>query len=93
MTSNPPTQSPVMDLDETSAYTRRSKNALRILRHRGRGPRSFLIEGQIHYYRVDVVDWVAERASLDKHFNAALDPVKRPTEVRTRKTVVAKSAA
>lgn len=93
MTANPPTQSPVMDLDETAAYTRRSKNALRILRHRGRGPRSFLIEGQIHYYRADVEAWIAERASVDKHFNAALDPVKRPVERRTRKTVPAKSAA
>lgn len=93
MTANPPTQSPVMDLEETAAYTKRSKNALRILRHRDRGPRSFLVEGQIHYYRVDVEAWIAEHASRDKHFNADLDPVKRPIERRTRKVVAAKSAA
>lgn len=80
--NEPPTQSPVLNLEAAAVYTGRSKNALKILRHRRRGPRSFLSEGRICYYRADIDDWLATSADADSRFNTALAPTEHRPEAR-----------
>lgn len=78
MTASPPTLlADVIDIDEAARITKRTTNALRILRHRDRGPRSWKYGKKIHYYRADVEAWFAEQQAADKHFNPVEVPVQR----------------
>jgi hypothetical protein len=73
--------SPILNLDEAAQYLKRTKGALHKLRHRGRGPVSFLIEGRINYYKADIDRYLAEQAAADPHFSGQ-DPADKPVEPR-----------
>lgn len=81
----PDTAPPVMNVKEAAAYVRRSPNALRILRHRRRGPRSFICDGLILYYTADLKAWLEQAANADSRFNPALDPTRVPAQTRGRR--------
>ncbi|MFD7861808.1 helix-turn-helix domain-containing protein [Streptomyces sp. NPDC059783] len=72
--SETPTLSPVLSLAQAAKYLDRSKNALRILRHRHRGPASFLSEGRIYYFRSSCDAWLAGQAAADPRYNPGGDP-------------------
>lgn len=72
----------VMTTKEVAAFLRKTENALRIMRHRRRGPRSFERDGRIFYYRADVKAWLAEGANADSRFNPDLDPTRVPAQTR-----------
>jgi hypothetical protein len=75
MKPQPPTpESPVLTLAQAASYTGRTKNALKILRHRRRGPKSFLQDGRLYYYRADVDAWLAAGAAADSRHNTSLAP-------------------
>lgn len=76
------TASPVMNNKAAAKYLGRTANALRILRHRRRGPKSFLKDGQIWYFVADLDDWLNEAAQADSRFNLALDPTRVPAQRR-----------
>jgi hypothetical protein len=76
---------PVKTVAEAAAYVRRSPNALRILRHRRRGPRSFIRDGRVLYYTADLKAWLEEAANADSRFNSALDPTRVPPQARGRR--------
>ncbi|KPC95425.1 hypothetical protein ADL27_09220 [Streptomyces sp. NRRL F-6602] len=89
-----PTQtSPVKNLADAAAYLGRTKNALKIMRHRGSGPRSFLAGGRICYYTADLDAWLAGQAEADKRFNPALDPVNAPVQIRRSRPTRRRAAA
>ncbi|NUW06283.1 helix-turn-helix domain-containing protein [Streptomyces sp. CAI-21] len=71
-----------MTLTEAAKYIGRSRSALKTLRHRRRGPRSFLADGRIYYYVADLDAWLAGQASADSRFNPALDPTRAPAQPR-----------
>lgn len=76
------TASPVMSNKSAARYLGRTPNALRILRHRRRGPKSFLKDGRIWYFVADLDAWLNEAAQADSRFNPALDPTRVPPQSR-----------
>ena len=84
-------RSPVLPLEDAARYVGRTPNAMRILRHRHRGPKCFLQDGRLMYYVVHLNEWLAEAAAADPRFNPALDPTRVPPQAkRPRKAVVKK---
>lgn len=75
-------QSAVMTVQEAASYLRKTPNALHIMRHRRRGPRSFKRDGRIYYYAADVKAWLDEGANADSRFNPDLDPTRVPAQAR-----------
>jgi hypothetical protein len=75
-------QSDVMTTKEVACYLRKTPNALKIMRHRRVGPRSFKRDGRIYYYAADVRAWLAEGANADSRFNPDLDPTRVPAQTR-----------
>lgn len=49
---------------ETAAFLRRPPGTLGQWRHRGQGPKSFRLVGQVVYRRSEVLRWVAEQERL-----------------------------
>lgn len=74
--------SPVLTIKEAAVYCRRSPNAMKILRHRRKGPDSFLKAGRIYYYRHDLDAWLADGAAADSRSNRDLDPTLQAPRVR-----------
>lgn len=66
--------SPVLTTKEAAVYCRRTPNAMKILRHRRKGPESFEQGGRIYYYRSACDAWLADGASSDSRSNRELDP-------------------
>lgn len=86
MTTHSPPESPVLTLRETARYVRRSENALKLLRHKGRGPAGFLQEGRLMYFLADVDAWLASGAASDARYNPAISPTRVPAQAsRPRK--------
>ncbi|WUH94617.1 helix-turn-helix domain-containing protein [Streptomyces sp. NBC_00433] len=83
-TDNTPTDtaSPLMNNKEAARYLKRTPNALRILRHRRRGPKSFIKDGRIWYFSADLDAWLNEAAQADSRFNPDLDPTRVPAQTR-----------
>ncbi len=79
------TESLVMNINQAAKYVGRSPNALRILRHRRRGPRSFICDGRLAYYPADLKAWLEQAANADSRFNPALDPTRVPAQTRGRR--------
>jgi hypothetical protein len=79
------TASPVMNNKAAAQYLGRTPNALRILRHRRRGPKSFIKDGQIWYFVADLDAWLNEAAQADSRFNPDLDPTRVPPQARGAK--------
>lgn len=77
-----PHKPPVLNIKEAAKYLGRTPNALKILRHRRRGPRSFIAAGRIKYYVRDLDDWLAKNAAADSRFNRDLDPMQSAPEPR-----------
>jgi hypothetical protein len=77
--------SPVMDNNTAARYLGTTPNALRILRHRRRGPKSFKRNGEdksgrILYFKSDLDAWLNEAAQADSRFNPDLDPTRVPAQ-------------
>lgn len=78
---------PVLPLNKAAAYVGRTPNAMKILKHRHRGPRCFVQDGRLMYYVADLDAWLAEGAAADPGFDPANNPVLVPPQAkRTRKT-------
>lgn len=92
--SAPHRKSPVMNTNEAAAYVRRSPNAMKILRHRDKGPDCFQQDGRIYYYVTELDRWLAAGAAADPRSNR--DPA--PTQIpqctrRSRSSAAAKTPA
>lgn len=74
--------SPVMTTPEAALYCRRSPNAMKILRHRRKGPKSFKRDGRIYYYRAALDDWLADGAASDSRSNSDLDPTLQAPQLK-----------
>lgn len=77
---------PVLTLVAAAEYVGRTPNAMKILRHRRRGPASFVQDGRLYYYRCCLDAWLAEGAASDSRFNPALDPTQGAPEPRRTKS-------
>jgi hypothetical protein len=72
--------SPVLTTKEAAVYCRRTPNAMKILRHRRKGPKSFEQGGRIYYYRSALDAWLADGAASDSRSNRELDPTLQAPE-------------
>jgi len=52
-------------IGEVAERLRLSKQSLRVLRHRGRGPKCFIVAGRLRYFRGDVEKWIREQQERD----------------------------
>lgn len=85
--------SPVKTLKDAAEYVGRTPGALKILRHRRRGPRGFVHEGRLMYFKADLDAWLQAGAAADPRFNGE-DPTCRPAEAsRPRRTKARKRPA
>jgi hypothetical protein len=85
-----------MTTKEAAAYVRRSPNAMKILRHRRKGPDSFERDGRILYYVAELDRWLAAGAATDSRSNRDLDPtahVPRPRRSQAKTPRRAPAAA
>ena len=55
----------LLDMDETAQRLKRPVATLRWWRHRGEGPRSFLLGRRVMYRAADVDAWIAEHYTAD----------------------------
>lgn len=93
MTEPEAPHSPVLPLNEAARYVGRTPNALKVMRHRRRGPRGFVHEGRLMYFQADLDAWLAEGAAADPRFNRE-DPTCKPVEAsRPRRTTARKRPA
>lgn len=74
--------SPVMNTKQAAAYVHRTPNAMKILRHRRKGPKSFEADGRIYYYVTELDSWLANGAASDSRSNPDLDPTLQDPEPR-----------
>ncbi|WP_445520539.1 DNA-binding protein [Streptomyces sp. NEAU-174] len=79
---SPHLASPVMNTKQAAAYVHRTPNAMKILRHRRKGPKSFEQGGRIYYYVAELDRWLAAGAASDSRSNAELDPTTQAPEAR-----------
>lgn len=81
-------RSPVLPLKDAARYVHRTPNAMKVMRHRGRGPACFLHEGRLMYYVADLDAWLAASAAADTHFNEVSAKRVPPQARRNRKPAI-----
>lgn len=74
--------SPVLPLSEAARYVGRTANALKVMRHRRRGPRGFLQEGRLMYFQADLDAWLHQGAQSDPRWAREHDPALRAPETK-----------
>jgi DNA-binding transcriptional MerR regulator len=52
-------------IGEVAERLRLTSQSLRVLRHRGRGPKGFIVAGSLRYFRSDVDQWIREQQERD----------------------------
>lgn len=76
----PPEQEPYLTTKELAARWRRSPNALRIMRHRRQGPRSYRFGREVRWPLAEIEAYEAAAREADSRWNTDLDPTKRKAE-------------
>lgn len=52
-------------IDEVAERLRLSKQSLRVMRHRGSGPKSFIVGRRLRWLRGDVEKWILQQREKD----------------------------
>lgn len=72
----PPEQEPYLTVKELAVRWKTTPNAIRIMRHRRKGPRSYKFRGQVRFPVAEIVAYETEAPKQDSRWNTDLDPTK-----------------